>query len=193
MKNLKLFIRHFQKQKINGFLSIGSLALATAVAIITALKKQISYFRSMYPGFSKEHVVLFDMSKSFRDNHNSLAMDFKAHPDIIDGCSSPHRHRVNSISRVDNQDDECLMEICFIKPNYFDVLRMSVVLSFVVPCPVAWYLMQQWLSDFEIKTEMSRWVVLLTGFCAQVITIITVSLQSYKASGRNPVHCLRYE
>jgi putative ABC transport system permease protein len=40
---------------------------------------------------------------------------------------------------------------------------------------------------------MSWWVFLLAGFAVFLLTLLTVSLQSWKAATKNPVEELRYE
>jgi len=68
-----------------------------------------------------------------------------------------------------------------------------VLLAFVIACPVAYYAMDKWLQNFAYKTELSWWIFALAGIIAMGISLLTVSLQSWKAATRNPVDCLRYE
>lgn len=68
-----------------------------------------------------------------------------------------------------------------------------VVVAFVIACPVAWYVMHNWLQNFAYKTEMSWWVFALAGIAALLISIATVSWQSWRAATRNPVESLMYE
>ncbi len=354
-----------------------SLILLTSTIVI---KKQISHLQNMDLGFNKENIVHIEMNENFREHYERLAMELKAHPDVLDvtakNATPLEWTQGNPISRVDNPGEENIMEICFVKPNYFEVMGMPIVegenpfgkndslnycvineaaakilgggdildkrvriieedfivkgivkdaytkslhqtvdpqvyramwnkqygvfmmktrnnpkqaiqalnklwmqeapnrpfeyrfldedyaklyhkeeissqiatwlmvfaflisiaglfgiaryvinrrtkeigirkvngakvaniisslnltfvkwvaLSFVIACPVSWYLMHRWLGDFAIKTEISWWVFLLTGLCALAVTLITVSMQSYKAATQNPVKCLKYE
>ncbi|WP_066630010.1 ABC transporter permease [Labilibacter marinus] len=68
-----------------------------------------------------------------------------------------------------------------------------VVLAFIITCPIAFYIMRNWLENFAYKTEFSWWIFAIAGISALGITIITVSWQSWKAATRNPVESLRYE
>jgi putative ABC transport system permease protein len=70
---------------------------------------------------------------------------------------------------------------------------IAVVVSFVIAVPLAYYLMQQWLTGFAYKTALSWWVFALAGLAALLITLFTVSWQSWRAATRNPVEALRYE
>jgi putative ABC transport system permease protein len=68
-----------------------------------------------------------------------------------------------------------------------------VIIAFILACPIAWFIMKQWLQNFAFKTEMSWWIFALSGIIAMGIAIITVTWQSWRAARRNPVESLRYE
>ncbi len=68
-----------------------------------------------------------------------------------------------------------------------------VIIACVVAIPSAYYLMRQWLSAYEYRTEISWWVFAITGTGALVITLATVSYQAIKAALMNPVNSLRSE
>ena len=73
-----------------------------------------------------------------------------------------------------------------------DIIRW-VLVAFVVATPFAWYAMHKWLESFAYKTSLSWWIFALAGFVALVISLTTVSWQSWKAATRNPVEALRNE
>ena len=69
----------------------------------------------------------------------------------------------------------------------------SVVISFLVACPVAYLVMNNWLQNFAYKTTISWWIFALSGTTAAFIAISTVSWQTMRTVRRNPVEALRYE
>ncbi|ADB40608.1 ABC transporter permease [Spirosoma linguale] len=73
-----------------------------------------------------------------------------------------------------------------------DFLKL-VLVSIVIASPLAWYAMNQWLQNFEYKSEISWWVFALAGGLAICIALLTVSFQSVKAALMNPVKSLRSE
>jgi putative ABC transport system permease protein len=73
-----------------------------------------------------------------------------------------------------------------------DLVRW-VAISFIVACPVGWYVMNKWLQNFAYKTSLSWWIFLLSGLLALGISLLTVSWHSWRAATRNPVETLRYE
>ncbi|SDF88085.1 putative ABC transport system permease protein [Dyadobacter soli] len=68
-----------------------------------------------------------------------------------------------------------------------------VVLAIAIASPVAWYLMNQWLQNFEFKISISWWLFLAAGLLMTAIALLTVSFQSLRAAMLNPVKSLRSE
>jgi putative ABC transport system permease protein len=68
-----------------------------------------------------------------------------------------------------------------------------IILSFVMAVPIAYLAMRKWLEGFVYKTDLSWWLFTLAGAIAVAIALLTVSVQTWKASRRNPVEALRYE
>ena len=68
-----------------------------------------------------------------------------------------------------------------------------VMISIIIACPIAWYAMNKWLQNFAYRINISWWVFALAGVIALLIALLTVSFQSYRAAGKNPVEALRYE
>jgi len=70
---------------------------------------------------------------------------------------------------------------------------MLVFISFFIAIPVSWYLMHNWLQNYEYRTSISLWIFIITGITALLITLATVSFQAIKAAIANPVKSLRTE
>jgi putative ABC transport system permease protein len=68
-----------------------------------------------------------------------------------------------------------------------------VLISLIIACPVAWYVMHKWLQNYAYRIDIWWWVFVLAGVIAILIALLTVCFQSYKAAGKNPVEALRYE
>jgi ABC-type antimicrobial peptide transport system permease subunit len=68
-----------------------------------------------------------------------------------------------------------------------------VLVSILIACPIAWLAMYKWLQNFAYRINLGWGVFALAGILALVIAALTVSFQSFRASGKNPVEALRYE
>lgn len=65
--------------------------------------------------------------------------------------------------------------------------------SIIIAIPVAYYIVEKWLSNFSYKIDVSWWLFILAGCMALAVAFLTVSWQSWKAANKNPVEALRYE
>ncbi len=73
-----------------------------------------------------------------------------------------------------------------------DILKW-VLVSFILACPIAWFIMNRWLQDFAFRTSISWWIYALAGLAALLIAFLTITWQTYRAASKNPVNALRYE
>jgi putative ABC transport system permease protein len=71
------------------------------------------------------------------------------------------------------------------------VLQLGI--AFVIAIPVAWFITKKWLENFAYKIPVYWWVFLLGGLIVLLITLLTVSAQSYQAATRNPTKALNLE
>ena len=70
---------------------------------------------------------------------------------------------------------------------------LLVIISSFLAVPLAYYFINDWLKQFEYRTELSWWVFIISVLGAITITLLTVSYQAIKASLMNPVNSLRTE
>ncbi|MGC3947043.1 MAG: ABC transporter permease [Chryseolinea sp.] len=68
-----------------------------------------------------------------------------------------------------------------------------VLISCLVSCPIAWYVLTGWLKNYEYRTEITWWIFLAASTGALVITLATVSYQAVRAAMMKPVKSLRSE
>lgn len=68
-----------------------------------------------------------------------------------------------------------------------------VGISLLIAIPVAWYIMEHWLMNYNYRVTISVWVFVASGFAALVVSIVTVSYQAVRAAIMNPVSALRSE
>ncbi len=68
-----------------------------------------------------------------------------------------------------------------------------VLIGILIALPVSYLLMQEWLSGFAYRIELSGGVFILAGLLALLIAWMTVGLRTYYATRVNPAQCLRDE
>jgi putative ABC transport system permease protein len=82
-------------------------------------------------------------------------------------------------------------------PNIFGLFvgefTKWVFVASLIAWPVAFFVVHSWLKAFAYRTALSVWVFGLSAASALFIAVLTVGIQSLKASVANPVDSLRYE
>lgn len=73
--------------------------------------------------------------------------------------------------------------------NFFKLIIVALLIAF----PVAWWLMNNWLMDFQYRINLGADIFLYAAIATLVITLVTISFQAIKASLANPVKSLRSE
>ena len=84
--------------------------------------------------------------------------------------------------------------------SVFDIVYMLtkeflilVLISIVLASPIAWALMEKWLSNFSYRTDMPWWLFAAVGGMSLFIALATVGFQAVKAAVENPVEAIRGE
>jgi predicted permease len=68
-----------------------------------------------------------------------------------------------------------------------------IFVAFALAAPLAYYLMQQWLSSFAYTIEVDIYIFASSLVAILLIVLLTVSYQSFKAALANPMDSLRNE
>jgi putative ABC transport system permease protein len=71
-----------------------------------------------------------------------------------------------------------------------------VLIANVVAWPFCWYVMQQWLEEFNFQIELLPWfagVVLVAIIATTLLAWATVASHAFKVARSNPIFALRYE
>ena len=68
-----------------------------------------------------------------------------------------------------------------------------VAISNVIAFPIAYIIINKWLSSYEYRISISVLPFIIAGILSILIAILTVSIQSIKVAKANPVDALKYE
>ena len=68
-----------------------------------------------------------------------------------------------------------------------------VLIACVISFPIAWWMMHNWLQDYEYHIKINWLIFFVAGFLAISIALLTVSFQAVKAAIANPVKSLKTE
>jgi putative ABC transport system permease protein len=68
-----------------------------------------------------------------------------------------------------------------------------VIIANLIAWPVAWWVMRDWLNDFDQRIALGPGPFVLAAAIALVIAVGTVMGHSVRVARSNPIHALRYE
>jgi len=68
-----------------------------------------------------------------------------------------------------------------------------IALAFLIAIPVAWYVMHRWLEQFTYRTSLNWWIFALAGVSVLLVSVLSVTLQSWRAATANPVEAIKSE
>ena len=81
-----------------------------------------------------------------------------------------------------------------------DIIRMlnmnfirHITLSFAIAIPVSYYIMNRWLERFAYRTSLDWWIFALAGLSVLLVSVVSVSVQSWRAATANPVEAIKKE
>jgi hypothetical protein len=72
-------------------------------------------------------------------------------------------------------------------------IMILVAVSLIIASPLAWYVMDNWLSAYAYHVPLAWWMFIGAGILAIAIALATVSVQTIKALIVNPAKSLRTE
>ena len=70
---------------------------------------------------------------------------------------------------------------------------LLIIVALVIAVPIAYYLMNTWLQDYEYRVDISWLVFVLAGVIAISIALATISYHAMKSALINPAKILRSE
>ena len=68
-----------------------------------------------------------------------------------------------------------------------------LAIAFLIAAPLAWWMMSNWLQDFEFRIAISPWIFVVSILVSSLVAAITVGYRSVKAAIVNPIKSLRSE
>ena len=84
--------------------------------------------------------------------------------------------------------------------DYTGVLKELVVsfmklvgIAFLIAIPIAWFIMNRWLSGYGHRIDLHWWIFALAGLAVAFIAAISVLYQSIKTARTNPAEALKKE
>lgn len=69
----------------------------------------------------------------------------------------------------------------------------TVGMAIVIALPLSYFIVNKWLAEFAYRIKLEWWFFVGAGIVALLIALLTVSIQTLRASVINPTECLKHE
>ncbi|TAJ09041.1 ABC transporter permease [Marinilabiliaceae bacterium JC017] len=125
----------FKGQKVS-VLQKGLIILQFAASImlligVITIEKQISFLQNTNLGFNKENTLYIRTKGNIMDNYPRIRQELLASPGILEITaknSTPIEwQQGNAVHIEGKKENQFLMEICRMKPNYFDMMEIPII------------------------------------------------------------------
>ncbi len=70
---------------------------------------------------------------------------------------------------------------------------LLVLLSILLALPIAWYLVQIWMQDFEYRVVITGTPFIIAGMTVVNIALLAISNQAMRAALRSPIRAIQNE
>ena len=65
------------------------------------------------------------------------------------------------------------------------------IIAYAIAIPVSYWISKQWIAQFAYRIELHWWVFVVNGLLVTLITLLTVTIKSYRAAIKNPIKSLK--
>jgi len=183
----------------NGVESVyrGGVRLNTS-DVPSTLKEVQKVWESVYPKYVFEYSFLDDTIAQFyaAERRSSYLIGLFASIAIFIGCIGLYG-LVSFMARSKTKEIGIRKTLGASVAQVVGLFSMEFVwltiLAFVLSAPIAYYFMNQWLSNFAYRIQPGAFTFLLGVALSFLVVIATVGIKSYRAAVANPVDALRDE
>jgi putative ABC transport system permease protein len=68
-----------------------------------------------------------------------------------------------------------------------------ITFALLAGIPLTWYIISKWIQDYAYRIDIHWWIFIITGLGIIIMSLLSTSLQTWRAASRNPSDSLRYE
>lgn len=167
-------------------------------AMVSAMKEVEKIFNSNYPESIYQMSFLEENIKNYYQTEQVMGTLFKVFASVVIFISFIGLFGLISFVATQRTREIAIRKV--LGASDFELIKMlnssflwMVLIANVIAWPVAYIFIKQWLSGFHYRVDLSIWPFALAMLISMMITLITVSIRSYKAARANTIDALKYE
>jgi len=166
--------------------------------ILPAMKEVEQVWSTHLPDYVYKSEFLDDQISSFYETERIMGTLFKVFASVVIFISFIGLFGLISFIATQKTREIAIRKV--LGASTIELVKMlnssflwMVVIANVIAWPIAYIFVSKWLKGFEYRISLSIWPFVIAMLLSVIITLITVSLRSYKAANTNPIDALKYE
>lgn len=166
--------------------------------LLPAMKAIESQWNTTFPDYVYSSSFMDDQISSFYETERVMSVLFKVFAGVVIFISFIGLFGLISFIATQRTKEIAIRKVLgastleLVKMLNSSFLWMVLIANFIA-WPVSYIFVSKWLEGFEYRAPLSIWPFMIAMLLSIGITLITVSLRSYKAASTNPVDALKYE
>ena len=166
--------------------------------VLPVMKEMETIWNANFPNGIYEADFLNDKINNYYENERITGVLFKLFAGVIIFISFIGLFGLISFVATQRTKEMAIRKV--LGASTFELVKMlnssfllMVFIANLIAWPVAYLFVSNWLSSFAYRIDLSIWPFVLAMCITMLITLITVSIRSYKAAVANTIDALKYE
>jgi len=162
------------------------------------MKSVETIWNSYYPDYVFKSSFLDDDIERFYESEKVMGTLFKVFASVIIFIAFIGLFGLISFVAAQRTKEMAIRKV--LGASTFELVKMlntsfvlMVFFANLVAWPVAYIFISKWLAGYTYRIQLSVWPFAAAMCISMIITLLTVSIRSYKAAKTNPVDALKYE
>ncbi|MEE1944814.1 ABC transporter permease [Pedobacter sp. KR3-3] len=167
-------------------------------SIMQTMKDIEKTWNSVYPEYVYGSSFLDDVINNYYQSEKIMGILFKVFAGVIIFISFIGLFGLISFVATQRTKEVAIRKV--LGASTFELVKMlngsfllMVFIANLVAWPLAYLFVSKWLNGFAYRVDLSIWPFVLAMCISMFITLITVSIRSYKAARANTIDALKYE
>ena len=179
--------------------NVGTLAVKMDSHQIPSVMKAVeAIWNSVYPNNVYRSTFMEEDIEKYYESERVMGTLFKIFASVIIFIAFIGLFGLISFVATQRTKEMAIRKV--LGASTFELVRMlnisfviMVLIANLVAWPVAYIFISKWLSRYTYRIELSIWPFAVAMAVSMLVTLLTVSLRSYRAAKTNPIDALKYE
>ncbi|SFH01660.1 ABC transporter permease [Pedobacter insulae] len=178
---------------------VSTIAIRMELTEMTAALKNVEQiFNTTFPDSVYENEFFDESLKNYYETEQIMGTLFKVFAGVVIFISFIGLFGLISFVATQRTKEIAIRKV--LGASNLELIKMlnssflwMVLIANMAAWPIAYIFVSNWLTTFQYRTALDIWPFVIAMVTSMTITIVTVSLRSYRAAKANTIDALKYE